>query len=81
MAAREKARSPRAIHSRVRQRRATGLVPVIGIRIVIGLQTWIDGLAFESQHTKDAFVNTPQGFSTNKALKRLDAESEFTESQ
>jgi hypothetical protein len=45
------------------------------------LQTWIDGLAFESEGTEDAFVDAPKRFLANESLRGFDAKSEFTECQ
>ncbi len=44
---------------------------------VSALQARVDGLALEGQHAEDALVDAAQGFPSDEALQRLDAEREF----
>jgi hypothetical protein len=41
----------------------------------------INGLAFERQHTKHAFMHTSEWIAVNKSLKSFDPNGEFAQSQ
>jgi hypothetical protein len=45
------------------------------------LQTRIDGFAFESQYTEDAFVNAAQWLAAHKAFECFYAECEFAKGE
>jgi hypothetical protein len=42
------------------------------------LQSWVDRLALEREHSKDTFVHTSERLAGDEAFQRLVAEGEFT---
>ena len=53
---------------------------VAGDKIVAsnGLQTWVDRLALQGEHSEDALMNTPQWFTADEPLQRFNPQSKFS---